>query len=165
MAVIGQLRRYDLKYNFEVQIGGIPNMGFASCSEPSVALGEAQLWQGGGLIPIKEPTRLTFSDITLERGSSRDTTIWTWFKLTANAASQRGTAGQGAGLGFPVSYKRHGTIVQKDRAGIPIERIELFWCWPKELSLGDFSNDSDEFRMEKLVLAFDWFDRIPLTAT
>jgi phage tail-like protein len=163
MPTLGNLRRYDLKYNFEVFIAGLADLAFATCSEPSCTVGEGQLWQGGSLIPIKEPTRLTFNDITLERGMSRNTDIWAWFTTQNNAAAAGGLAGSGAGAGYPNLYKRHVQIAQKDRAGTWVERIELFNAWPKELSLGDFSNDADEFRIERLVLSYDWFDRIPLT--
>ncbi len=168
MTVIGDVRRFDLKYNFEVYVMGVADASFASCSEPSVSVGEAQLWQGGSLIPIKEPARLTFNDITLERGMSRDTGIWNWFKSFNNAAAVGGTFGQGAampGVNSATTYKAHTQIVQKDRSGFAIEQIQLFNSFPKEVSLGDFSNDADEFRMERVVLGYDWFDRVPLSPT
>ena len=165
MTTLGRQRRFDLKYNFEVSIAGVTEMGFATCSEPSVATGEALLWQGGSLIPIKEPTRLTFNDITLERGMSRDMDIWNWYKQTSDAASSgNGTANTGASHVISPLFKRHIAILQKDRMGSWVERIELFNAYPKEVSLGDFSNDADEFRIERLVFSYDYFDRIPLTA-
>jgi phage tail-like protein len=156
MPVIGQPRRFDLKYNFQVEIDGLGSADFKSCSEPTITVGEALLWQGGSMIPVKEPTRLTFADITLERGSSRDLDLWTWLKTVGDAASSRG-------LPSPLS-KRHGSIVQRDRAGIPVERLEMFFAWPKEYSPGDWDNDSDDFRMERVVLAMDYYERIPLVA-
>ena len=157
MAITGQARRYDLKFNFKVLIAGLSpeEADFATCSEASVTVGEATLWQGGSFIPIKEPTRLTFADITLERGMSRSMSLWTWFKDTSDAAS-------GRGLISPF-FKRPIHINQRDRAGIITEAIVLYNAWPKEYSAGDWSNDADEFRIERLVVAYDWFERIPFS--
>jgi len=161
--MIGRLRRFDLKYNFEVQIEGLSDMAFATCSEPTGSVGEAMLWQGGSLIPIKEPTRLTFADITLERGMSRNLDIWNWFQSCSDAALASGFSGQGAGFAFPEQYKRGATIAQKDRLGTWVEMIHLFNAWPKECGLGDFNNDADEFRIERLVLSYDYPERVPMT--
>jgi len=155
MALIGRLRRFDLKYAFQVEIPGFGSADFATCSEPVVTAGEAALWQGGSIIAKKEPGRLTFTDITLERGMSRDTDAWTWFKLTGDAASNRGAPSP--------TQKRHASVVQRDRAGASVERVEFFFAFCKEYGLGDWNNDADEFRMERIVLAYDWFERVPLT--
>ena len=168
MTLVGGIRRYDLKYNFEVFISGLTDASFSTCSEPVATTGEAQLWQGGSLIPIKEPARMTFNDITLERGMSRDILLWDWYRSFNSAANVGGTQGQGAAMpthGSALAYKRGAFIQQKDRAGFGVENIHLFNAWPKEVSLGDFSNDADEFRIERVVLAYDWFDRIPLSTT
>jgi len=157
MPVIGQVRRFDLKFNFTLEIDGIGIAGFKSCSEPRITVGEAQLWQGGGMTPTKEPTRLTFADITLSRGSSRDLSLWNWLKEVGDAAAGR------ARLPSPQT-KRHAAIVQFDRTGIPVERLELFFAWVKEYSPGDWDNDSDDFRMEEVVIAYDFYERVPLAA-
>lgn len=158
MPIVGQARRYDLKFNFKVLITGLSpeEADFATCSEVTVAVGEATLWQGGSLIPIKEPTRLTFADVTLERGMSRSMSLWQWFRDCSDAASGRGQPSP--------FYKRPIHINQRDRAGIITESLVLFNAWPKEYSTGDFSNDADEFRIERLVVAYDWFERVPFSA-
>ncbi len=109
------------------------------------------------MTPIKETTRLTVADITLERGSSRDLDLWNWFKQGADAAADRG-------LPSPTT-RRHGSIVQYDRAGVPVERYDFYDAACKEYSAGDWDNDSDDFRMERVVLSIRYFDRIPLTQT
>jgi len=166
MTLIGGIRRFDLKYNFEVFISGLTDASFSTCSEPVATTAEAQLWQGGSLIPIKEPARMTFNDITLERGMSRDILLWDWYRSFNSASNAGGAAGRGAallGFGIAFAYKRGAFIAQNDRAGVAVENNHLFNAWPKEVSLGDFSNDADEFRIERVVLGYDWFDRVPLT--
>lgn len=154
MPVIGEARRFDLKYRFRVDIDGIGSSRYKSCSELTATLGEALLWQGGSMTAIKETTRLTFADITLERGASRDVDLWLWFKEGADAAADRG-------LPSPTT-RRHGAIVQHDRAGVPVERHDIFDAACKEYSGGDWDNDSDDFRMERVVLSIRYFERVPL---
>lgn len=155
MPVIGTPRRFDLMYKFRVEIDGVGSANFKDCSELAGALGEALLWQGGSMTPIKETTRLTFSDITLTRGSSRDMDLWNWFKQGADAAANRG-------LPSPTT-RRHGAIVQFDRANIPVERYDIFDVACKEYGTGGWDNDSDEFRMERIVISIRFFERVPLT--
>lgn len=154
MPVIGAPRIFDLKYRFRVEIDGIGSARYKSCSELTATLGEALLWQGGAMTPIKETTRLTFADITLERGASRDIDLWTWFKQGADAAADRG-------LPSPAT-ERHGSIVQYNRASVPVERHDFFRAKCKEYSGGDWDNDSDDFRMERVVLSIGFFERVPL---
>lgn len=157
MPVIGEARRFDLKYRFKVQIDGIGSARFKSCSELAATFGEAVLWQGGAMISEKETTRLTFADITLERGASRDIDLWAWFKMGGDAA---------ADIGLPSSAtRRHGSITQYDRAGVAVERHDIFDAACKEYSTGDWDNDSDDFRMERVVLSIRFFERVPLVAT
>lgn len=154
MPVIGEARRFDLAYRFRVEIDGLGSAAFKDCSELAATLAEATLWQGGSIIPIKETTRLTFADITLTRGASRDLDLWIWFKEGGDAAA-------GRGLPSPTT-RRHGSVVQYDRAGVPVERHDFFHAACKEYGTGGWDNDSDEFRMERVVLSIWWFDRAPL---
>ncbi len=154
MTIIGTPRIYDLKFKFRVEIDGIGSAGYKSCSELTAVFGEAVLWQGGAITPIKELTRLTFSDITLERGASRDIDLWNWFKQGGDAASGRGLPSPGA--------ERHGSVTQYNIAGAPVERHDFFRAKCKEYSGGDWDNDSDDFRMERVVLSIGHFDRAPL---
>jgi hypothetical protein len=67
-----------------------------------------QYFEGGSLIPNKSPGRLTFSDVTLERGATEDRDLFgDWLQHVAITSS---------GLGLTdVNYKRNLDIVQQDR--------------------------------------------------
>lgn len=151
--MIGVPRRFDLKYNFKVIIDFVGEMDFTTCSEVAVTTGEATLWQGGSIIPVKEPTRLTFTDITLERGCSRDVDLYDWLIDTSDAALN-------ASRMLAENYKRNAQVWQRNRMGIPVETVLLHGCWVKEYSAGDWSNDADEFRIERLVMGYDYFQRV-----
>jgi hypothetical protein len=77
MTVLGQPRVFHKKFKFRVEcngIGGLANgvAGFRSCSELSHEIAKVEYSEGGTLIPNKSPGRVTFSDITLERGATQD---------------------------------------------------------------------------------------------
>ena len=70
MAVIGNPRSFHKKFKFIVEIDDIGHAGFQKCSELSVEVANVQYFEGGSLIPNKSPGRLTFADVTLERGGN-----------------------------------------------------------------------------------------------
>src|SRR5690349_20283760 len=109
MAIVGNARSFFKKFNYIVEIGGVVHAGFTKVSELSVEVANSQYWEGGRLIPHKSPGRLTFADITLERGASIDKDLYQWFQDVIQTAS---------GLGLPDAiYKRNFDVVQKDRDG------------------------------------------------
>jgi phage tail-like protein len=156
MGALGNVRRLDLKYAFKVLIPGLTSIDFATCSEISGEIGEATYWQGGSIIAIKEPGRLTHPDVTLERGSSRDQELYQWFNQIANGAANRGM------LNTP-AFKRPVHIWQNGRDGSPVEQVNLYAAFLKTYSIGDWNNDADEFRVEKIVIAYQYFERIQLS--
>ncbi len=73
-----------------------------------------QYFEGGSLIPNKSPGRLTFADVTLERGATRDRDLFDWFQDVAITSSGLGVADH--------AYKRNLDIVQQDRDGVTLRR-------------------------------------------
>ena len=71
MPIVGTPRTYHKKFKYIVEIDGVLRAGFSKASELSVEVASSQYWEGGALIPHKSPGRLTFADLTLERGAFR----------------------------------------------------------------------------------------------
>jgi len=78
MAVIGNPRSFHKKFKFVCEIDDVGHAGFQKCSELSVEVANVQYFEGGSLIPNKSPGRLTFSDVTLERGATQDRDLFDW---------------------------------------------------------------------------------------
>jgi phage tail-like protein len=149
MTIKGQPKHFHHKYRFELQIDNLGSAAFQSCSELKVEIAKIEYYEGGRLTPIKEPGRMTFADLTIERAATTDADLYTWLQITANAASD---------VGFEVpTFKRGGSIVQKDRDGDVLRRWHLFGLWPTSFTAGAWDNNSDEFTMEQVVLAYDYF--------
>ena len=74
-----------------------------------------QYFEGGSLIPNKSPGRLTFSDVTLERGATQDRDLFDWFQDVAITSS---------GLGLTdVNYKRNLDIVQQEHHPVVLGQV------------------------------------------
>jgi phage tail-like protein len=154
MAVVGEEKNFHTKYKFVVEIDGFASAAFQSCSELSVEAAEITYYEGGAIIPDKQPGKLTVADITLSRGATLDHDAYDWF-------AQVGDAAQNAGLKTP-QFKRNLTIVQLDRDGSAMLRWRIFGAWPKKFVVSDWDNEADEVAIEQLVLAIDRFEMKPV---
>ena len=150
MTILGTPRSFHKRYAFLVEVADLGRSAFSRCSELSVEAAVVKHYEGGRLIPHKSPGRLEFSDVTLERGATRDLELFTWFQDVVRMRS-------GIGLVDPL-YKRTADIVQQERDGSVLRRWRLFGAWPMKFVAGEWDNDSDEVVIESLTLTYDYFD-------
>lgn len=155
MPIIGTPRSFFNKFTFLVEIDNITYAGFASCSELSVEAAKIEHWEGGSLIANKSPGRLTFPEITLERGATKDMELYRWFEKVARASA--GIGGQGAVDSF---YKRTLDIVQLDRDNSVLQRWTVVNAWPTKFVAGDWDNNSDDKVMTSVTLAYDYWEPV-----
>ena len=149
MPVIGTPRTFHKKFKYIVEIDGIANAGFQKCSELSVEVANVQYSEGGALIPNKSPGRLTFADVTLERGATMDRDLFDWMEEVADASAN-------AGINEP-EFKRNLDIVQQDRDGSELRRWRLNNAWPVKFVAGEWDNEADENVIESVTLTYDFF--------
>jgi phage tail-like protein len=149
VAIIGNPRSFHKRFKFLVECD-VGSSAFAKCSELSVEAAKVEYFEGGALIPNKSPGRLTFSDVTLERGATQDRDLFDWMEDVADAAS-------GRGLVDPF-YKREVDIVQQDRDGTTLRRWSLSRAWPVKFVAGEWDNGSDEVVIESVTLTYDTFE-------
>ena len=125
MPIIGTPRTFHKKFKFVVEIDQFQSAGFQKCSELSVEVANIEYHEGGSLIPNKSPGRLSFPDVTLERGATNDLELYEWFESVAAAAAGLG----GAGL-IDDAYKRTLDVVVLDRDDSELQRFNLQNAWP-----------------------------------
>ena len=152
MAVIGNPRSFHKKFKFVVEIDGVASAGLQKSSELSVEVANVQYFEGGSLIPNKSPGRLTFADVTLERGATSDKDLFDWLSQVAEAAANKG-------LNEP-EFKRNLDIVQQDRDGSTLRRWSLTGAWPVKFVAGEWDNEADENVIESVTLTYDYFDLV-----
>jgi phage tail-like protein len=150
MAIVGKPRTFHKRWKFIVSIDAVQHAGFSKCSELSAEVAKVEYYEGGAVIPDKSPGRLSFPDVTLERGATADEDLFRWFRDVVDTAS-------GRGLPDP-DYKRNLDIVQQDRDGTTLRRWSLFGAWPVKFVAGEWDNGSDENVIESVTLTFDYFE-------
>jgi phage tail-like protein len=162
----GSNRTVNTKHKFLVQ----SQMGFASfqkCSPLEFETAKIEYFEGGALIPIKAPGRVTFSDITLERGTSGDYDFYDWALQVNNAAlngppdgmvggrSESGMTGTNA-----LSWKSDSMQIQQyDVDNALLMQWNVVGAWPQKFVAGDWDNSVDEVVIEQLILTYDYYYR------
>lgn len=155
MALIGQSRGFYKKFKFIVDIDGFARSAWQKCSELSSETAKIEYYEGGSLIADKSAGRVTFSDITLERGATEDLNTYEWYQQVSNAAANSGLEES--------AFKRGVDIVQQNRDGKTLRRWRLTGAWPTKYVAGDWDNDADENVIEQLTLTYDFFEPIKVT--
>jgi phage tail-like protein len=161
MASLGSARQLHEKFNFLVLVRGAEQLFFSKASELSQEVARIDYWEGGALIPIKHPGRVTLSDITLERGVGLDQSLHDWMLQVADV----NLAG-GIGAGQAVAdFTREVSVLQRDRTKTrSLRRYKLFGVWPTNYVAGDWDNSVDEVIIETLTITYDQFQMLNPTA-
>lgn len=149
MTVIGEPRNWHDKFKFRLELDDFTSAAFQNCTELKASVAKIEYYEGGVLIPFKEPGRLSFDDVTIERACTQDADMYAWLQLTADAAKN-------SGLVRP-QFKKQARIVQLDRNNDRLRIWTLHGMWPTSVTVGSWDNDTDGFTMEQIVLCYDYF--------
>lgn len=139
---------FDKKFLFRVEIDGMEEAKFKSCSEIGFEAGDVEHWEGGVVIAHKEPGRITVPDVTLERGRANNGELYNWAVETVNMAAGVGTVEE--------EFKRNLDVVQYDRAGKERRRWRLNNAYVKSWKLLGWDNTTDEVVIEQCVIRYDY---------
>lgn len=157
MASLASARTLVEKFNFIVNIDAITIAFFMKMSELKTEFAEIKYYEGGALIPIKWPGRVTMSDLTLERGVGVDSNFDTWARQVVDTSL---AGGQGAGLP-PSGFTRNMTVTNHDRTKLSaIRKYQVYGVWPKSYTAAAWDNTVDEVDIESLVLTFDRYELV-----
>lgn len=153
MPVIDSGRKYNTQDNFVIEIDGVTEVQFATCSEIKGEVAVTEYNPGGSLTAHKLPGRISFPDITLTRGSvALDSEIYQWFNEVVNGVAN-------SGANEPL-FKRTMDIVQIDRDRSEVTRWRLRNCWLSSFSTGAFDGSAGEVLMESMTVVFEGFEKI-----
>lgn len=149
-SVNGTARRHHKKFKFVVEVDGFGSSQWMKSSELSSETAKIETWEGGSLTADKDPGRVTFSDVTLERGATDDEDCWLWYKSVSDAVANSG--------GVDDNFKRGVDIVQQNRDGKTLRRWRLTKAWPTKFVAGEWDNTADENTMESITLCYKHFE-------
>ena len=145
-AIRGVQRNYHKKFTFLVEIAGVVSAGFQTCGELAIEAAKIEHHEGGSLIPNKSLGRVTVPDVELTRGATDDLDVWDWIQQAVALG----------GVQSDEQIKKSIDIVQQNRNGLEIQRWTLVNAFPVRWSSGDWDNNADENRIEKLTLTYDY---------
>jgi phage tail-like protein len=151
MTILGNPVDHHHRYRFIVEIDDFARAAFTKCSALEAEVAKIEIWEGGALTAKKEPGRVTFSDVTLERGVTDDLDCYDWFKDVVQAWNDTGRVSP--------DYLRNADIVAQNRAGEELARWTLEEAWPTKFVAGEWDNEADEATVEMLTLCFRLFKR------
>lgn len=114
-------------------------------SENSV-IEEKRVSNGNQEIVFKQPGRLSWGEMTLERGITPNMDMWTW-----RAEVTSGQVG---------SARVNCTLTLYSMAGEPAASWEIINAWPKSVDGPSFKSDDDSVGVESIVLVYEAFKRL-----
>lgn len=151
MTILGEPVDHHHKYSFIVEIDDFNRAAFTKCSALEAEIAKILIWEGGSLVARKEPGRVTFSDVTLERGVTDDPECYRWFQDCYSAVKDTGKASP--------EFIRNADIVVLDRDRTELLRWTLEESWVTKFVAGEWDNEADEATMESITLTFTRFKR------
>lgn len=159
MAISAPLR----SYKFQVSWDGLTRAGFQKCGSPEVKH-EVIEYREGNMTdqPIKVKGQATYSDITLERGTSVDNDFGDWCNQVFNPTSPRPDFGDGQTVdadGLLVEgYTKNVTIKVYDTTGKAVREYTLLDAWPVNYKPGDLdATDKTGLQISSLTITYHGF--------
>jgi len=98
----------------------------------------------------KIPGILTYTDVTLKRGITSDTDLWTWRKQVED--------------GQVVEARVNVSIIMMDQAFTDVARWDLAHAWPRRITAPASTADSSGFGIEEIEIVCDRMERISITS-
>lgn len=119
----------------------------------SIAIGEHS--EGGSLAPMKEGTRVSFSNVKFEHGVTDDMGFHNWCLELCNMMAH---LPEGSGVDSP-DQLRNLAIRQLKRSRNVLFTLSLYNCQPTNYVPLDSDNTSNDIQVEELEVAYEWFDK------
>lgn len=126
---------------------------FQKCTGLAMTLNIGEYSEGGAIAPMKEITRATFANCTLEHGVFENTEIYDW---VTDCLSMLAAAPEGMGIASP-DQLRSFVVRQRRRDRSILRNVELYNAQPAAFHPGEFDNTSNDVQVETLELAYEWF--------
>jgi phage tail-like protein len=137
----GERRDPYRSFNFQLVIDNVPLGAFSECSGLTAEGDAVDYREGTDLIPnVRKLVGLRkYSNITLKRGYTQDTSLWTWFNNIVNGLPDR----------------RDVTIVLLNEQRQPVLRWHAENAWINKIEAPMFKASGNEVAMESVELVHE----------
>lgn len=155
MAVAARSRPIVGKYAFWVRdlSQGIVQAKFQKCTGIGMTVNIGELSEGGSLAPMKEATRVTFANATLEHGVFENLELYEWI---LDVCDMLAFLPEGAGVASPEQL-RNLAIDQLRRDRSVLRSTVLHNAQPAGYKPGEHDNTSNDAQVEELEIAYEYF--------
>jgi len=149
------VQHIESKFQFEVNIEGLPAMRFQSLDGLRKSVAVSEYREGGTPTYIEKFSGLaTYDPVTLRRGivahDSINEEIDNWIKMVDDPTS----------FGTPLDYKKSITIIEYSKDGTIIREVRLYNAWISSVIPGSWDATSSDRQLLELEITFDYFEQI-----
>lgn len=147
---------YQGKWNWGVEIDGYTRAFFTTIDRPKINTEIMEVNPGGTHRPVKLPGRMTFDDLTAERGVliKNDPDFVKW--LNDIQEFQNGDSS----LSYDQLLKTI-DIVEYDHQSQEVCRWRLFGAWPSAIDGNDLDGSASEVVTESMTITYQYFIKNP----
>lgn len=132
-------------YNFKLEIQGVAEGHFTSCSNMAIEVDAIEYREGGtGQVVHRLPGRVHYEPITLRYGLTASTDLWDWMMTAV-----KGT----------VSRKNVSIVILDADGATEVMRWDLVNAWPSTWRGAMLDALCHEAAIEELTLVFETLDR------
>lgn len=142
----GQQPVYYRAFQFLVEIDGVTNARFQEVGGIDATIDVIEYREGGSALgPRLFPGQTKHSRLSLKRGYTDDSTLYTWFEDVMTGRTE--------------NIRRNVSIVQIDMNGTEVFRWNLYKAFPVKYTAPAFNAKGNDLSIETLEVAYESIER------
>jgi phage tail-like protein len=143
-------------FKFIVFIEGVPVAGFRKVSGLAIEHRFNEIKIGGWDSPLRLYDGISYQDIVLEKGMTKEPYLWNWF-ICRSVSTPIKALNVLMGV---ASVRRNILIVLQDRGDVPRVQWVVYQAMPRRIEFSDLDAGSSEVLIQRLVLCHNGFDMV-----
>jgi len=142
----GQQPVFYRAFQFLVEIDGVTNARFQEVGGIDATIDVIEYREGGDLLgPRMFPGQTKHSRLSLKRGYTDDSTLYTWFEDVMTGRTE--------------NIRRNISVVQIDMNGTEVFRWNLYKAFPVKYTAPAFNAKGNDLSIETLEVAYERIER------
>jgi phage tail-like protein len=142
----GQQPVFFRAFQFMVEIKGVSQARFQEVGGLDATIDTIEYREGGDNLGVRKlPGQTKHSNLSLKRGYTADTQLWTWFEDVMTGRTEQ--------------IRRDLSVVQLDMRGQEVMRWNLFQAFPVKYTAPAFNAKGNDLSIETIELAYERIER------
>lgn len=145
---------YAQKWNWRIEMQGYEKARFTTADRPKASFEVMEFNPGGTHRPIKQPGRVSFDDLTLERGEviESETDFLDWMQKCLHFIEGVATVDR-------AQIYRTVDMVEYDNSDVEINRWSLHDAFISGYDGNDLDGSSSDTKTESITITYSYFTR------